>query len=92
MSIVWKDVTSYRQGEAARIPRSFHGEAGDLRITVTRYVGYPENSWLMRCEPFITLREISTGSAEEAQRMAVEILMTKINMTQSVIRDYLFPS
>ncbi len=82
----WKDVSSFSQGDKARIPCSFELRAAGIRIAVSRHIHYAPDAWVLRCEPFTTGTEISNGTADEAMDLAVEYVLSHLDKAAAVLR------
>jgi hypothetical protein len=52
---VWRDCTTYRQGDKERIPHSFEAVSGSLRISITDNHIYYRGQWVMHC-PTLTIK------------------------------------
>lgn len=81
MKLNWRDVTSYRQGDTERVPRTWELKLEELKykVIVTRHRHY-ENTWLLTFrEANIELRDLETDDVEEAKNKALEIVENYLN-------------
>lgn len=81
MPAKWKDVSSYSQGDKERVPKSFNIAFQDppLRITVTRYLGYPPDTWVMHCHDLnMSERELVNTDLVRAQDEAIRLVTRRI--------------
>lgn len=72
----WRDETSFSQDDRTRVPRTWVLAWGELRIAVTKYVGYGDE-WTLRA-PELGYPEnvgLKTEDVEEAKRKALEICL-----------------
>ena len=79
MKLNWRDVTSYKQGDTERVPRTWELKLEELKykVIVTRYY---ENTWLLTFrEANIELRDLETDDVEEAKNKALEIVKNYLN-------------
>ena len=47
--LIWKDSTSYSQGQKERIPTSWTAKTESLSITITKGHIYHKGEWVMHC-------------------------------------------
>lgn len=81
MKLNWRDVTSYKQGDTERVPRTWELKLEELKykVIVTRHIYY-ENTWLLTFrEANIELRDLETDDVEEAKNKALEIVKNYLN-------------
>jgi hypothetical protein len=71
---MWKDTTTYSQGDKVREPKYFTASSGSVKITITcGHIYYPD-TWIMHAQPFgIDTRQLKASSVEEAKLEAIGI-------------------
>jgi len=77
---MWKDVTSYSQGDKERKPTSFEVVSGDLRIYITSgHISY-RGDWVMHCKALWidTLHMPTCKTKEDAEKRAILIVKAKL--------------
>jgi len=74
----WKDITTYSQSDAERIPDAWEIRIGLCRICVHRHVHYPPNIWLLTCEPFFYRKELPRKDIARAKTYAIALVMRKL--------------
>ena len=52
--------------------------AGDLKISVHHYIGYPEDQWFVSCSPFFNVKLLYSEHLEEAQCQAAAMVQVKL--------------
>jgi len=70
----WKDITSRRQGETDRTPRTYQSEAGLLRVVVTRHIYHPPDVWVLNASPFFDGKPLNSKGADEAKAEALSLV------------------
>lgn len=82
--LVWKDATSYSQGERGRVPAdSWECRTKSLRVCVHRSVGYDPKLWLLSCHDIrLECYELSFPDLKKCQAEAIEVI-------QNILRDLL---
>lgn len=85
--IQWKDISSYSQSDTKRIPNTFALKAGCVRITVHQYFGLGD-AWFVTChEVGMNVRDLHTKDADEAKRIAVEMVRTRLQEALSKLNE-----
>ena len=75
---LWENVTSYSRGEDKTEVRSTRITAGELRITVTKHVGFGDEL-VMHCPQLeISTRPLETEDMAEGQREALAIVEARV--------------
>ena len=74
----WKDASSYSRGDTARTPVTWGAKFGKLYILVTRYVGYPKDSWLVLCHQLNIKQELKSKKLSEAACQAKAIVQVHL--------------
>jgi hypothetical protein len=78
---MWKDTTSFRQGDTERKPTTWTLKSGALKVTVTcGYVGF-KGEWVMHCRELgISTKHMPEAkTVEEAQGRAIAIVRNAAN-------------
>lgn len=86
---MWKDVTSYSQGDKERIPTAFECRSGDLRIYITcGHINY-RGEWVMHCQALgiDTLHLKTVKTFDEAKARSVKIVSMKLDRLKSNLVD-----
>ncbi len=78
-SLKWKDVSSFSQGDKARVPCTFELRVAGAKLVVTRHIHHAPDVWLLNFPPFFEGFEIGRGTAEEAKSKALEVVRAKLN-------------
>lgn len=75
---MWKDITTYRQGDKERKPTSYQAKSGSLVITVTCGHVMHRPNWIMHCYQLgldtVPLELGSEASPQEAQAKAINVV------------------
>lgn len=80
MAVSFRDVTSYSRSTKDRIPRTWEANIAGVRLTVTRHIFYPDDSWVVASAPsIIETQVLQSKDIEEAKDEAVELLLSKCN-------------
>lgn len=77
---MWKDVTSYSQGDKERKPTSFENVSGDLRICITcSHIQY-RGEWVMNCKALgiDTLHMKTCKTQDDAEKRAIHNVRLKL--------------
>lgn len=65
--LVWKDTTSYQQGDKQRIPKVLEVEVEGFRIIIHRHKDY-SNTWLLSCHELnIEKKDLDTDNFDIAE-------------------------
>lgn len=87
---MWKDATSYSQGDAERKPTAWSRDVGDLRIVITCAHIYHKGEWVMHCRPWFDTHPLnlsaSTGE-KDAQIVALDLVRKKISALYKAIQS-----
>jgi hypothetical protein len=77
---IWKDCTTYSQGDKERIPHSFEVISGDLRISITSGHIHYKGQWVMHCYKLgIDTKPLAVGiTREQAQAQACKIVENRL--------------
>lgn len=78
ISMGWKDITSYSQGETDRGPRVMVLVGHDVRVTVHRHRHYDPDVWLLSCHPFFDCKVLNNKELEEAKAEAIELVRSRL--------------
>ena len=77
---MWKDATSYSQGDKERKPTSFEVASGELRIYITcRHISY-RGEWIMHCKAvgIDTLHMKTCKTQGDAEKRAIHNVRLKL--------------
>ena len=74
MSIIWKDTSSFSQGDKERIPKCFRASVGFLTLTVHRHIHYEKDDWLLSVVGIFDNKVVSKGSSDDAKEVAVALV------------------
>jgi hypothetical protein len=72
--VIWNDESSYSRGESPRIPKTWVTHAAGLKICVTRHRDYHPGAWILRCDPFEPMRELTSENIDDAKQEARKII------------------
>lgn len=81
MSIKWKDVTSYQQGQTDRTPRAWRYDISGISIVVVSRHIANKGRWSLRCAPWFDVFDLGmdeTVPAELAQQKALSLVRKKL--------------
>jgi len=84
---MWKDITSYSQGDKERKPTSFEAVSGDLRIVITSsHISY-KGDWVMHCRALgiDTLHMITCKTQDDAEKRAIRNVRLKVTRLNECI-------
>lgn len=81
---VWIDATSYSQNNTDRTPRTWEIRLGGLQLTVTRHIHYP-GSWIMKCEPFFSSKDLENIDVETAKTTALEMTKAELRIALDAV-------
>ena len=73
----WKGITTHSKGATDKTPKSWQLRIAGLTITVTRYLGYEPDDWIMTCDPWFPHHYIGKGAASEAKAAAIRVVHEK---------------
>ena len=82
---MWKNISSYSQGEKDRTPTTFEFRAGRLRIVVTRHIHFPKDVWVASAEPFFKLIELKNKDSEAARVEALMLLRSHLDESRAAL-------
>lgn len=69
---LWKDITSYSQGEKERVPTTYEAVAGTLRIVITNGHIYHKGEWVAHIRPFgIDTKPLKAKTLDDAKAEAI---------------------
>jgi uncharacterized OB-fold protein len=69
---MWKDITTYRQGQKERVPTSWEYSNGIIRISITcGHIYFPSGEWVMHC-PAIRMNTYETKLPKETELHIVQ--------------------
>lgn len=77
---MWKDITSYSQGDKERKPTSFEAVSGELRIYITSgHISY-RGEWIMHCNAvgIDTLHMKTCKTQDDAEKRAIHNVRLKL--------------
>jgi len=88
----WRDITSYSQGDKARIPTTFELRlTPHFRICVVRGHRYAPDVWVVHCHPWFDTHSLNLPSTpenrDEAQARAIALVRDKIAEISSKLRE-----
>ena len=72
MAVKWQDVTSYSRDDKDRTPRTWRMDVCGISLSVTRRHGL--DGWYLICEPWHSLRLLTSADADDAQAEAMELI------------------
>ena len=77
---MWKDVTSYSQGDKDRKPTAFEAVSGELRIYITCGHIHYNGDWIMHCKALgiDTLHMKTCKSQDDAEKRAIHNVRLKL--------------
>jgi len=84
----WKDTTSYSRDDRMRTPTCWSMTIRDCaRITVLSSHLYYPGVWVVTCDPWFNAEPLAPqpSNAEEAQRMALQMVGKKVDQLKAVI-------
>jgi len=78
---MWKDITSYSQGDKKRNPTTFEAKEGLLRIVITCGHIYYKPKWVMHCKIIeIDTHELKESvTKEQAEVEAIQVVTKRLN-------------
>lgn len=85
MSIIWKDISSFRQGDKERIPTSFRAKVGVLTISVHRHIYFEKDEWLLSVEGFFDKKQLGKGTSDEAKEVAIALVK---DMLENTLKEF----
>jgi len=77
--MLWKDESTFSQGDTDRSPRVWRAKAGKVLITVHRHIHHPKDAWLVSCAPFFDTKSLASKSADDAKAEAIALVRAEIN-------------
>ena len=83
-TILWEDVTSFKQGDKERKSTAWAARVRGLRITVISGHIYNRDQWVLRCAPWFLETDMKMPAAEfsaaQAQRRALEMVREMVGL------------
>lgn len=78
IAAMWKDETSYSQGDKERIPRTWTARAGGLILTISRHVHLPPDAWVGYCRQLGIEQQLRGTTKREAQKELIFIVEQRL--------------
>lgn len=89
MAVQWEDVTSYSRNERGSgvQPRSWSAKFGQITLTVTRHIHYPQDVWLAYCGRLFEHTPLASKVLSEAQCQAVAKLQSLLEESVKALNE-----
>ena len=86
----WKDITSYRKGEANRVPRILECRLSEgVIFKVHKHVWF-DDEWLLSCDYLgLGMVQLGTCDLDEAKAKAIKIMVQKLEEECGKIQSFL---